>query len=126
MMAQLQQAMQALPPTVSTLAVMQDESENHAVEANECYEWLNGVEGQKFKYGTPEQRAGWENIHIHWQEHVAMAKKIAAANKPPDKPPSESIRVDVSKMPRNVAAQALAKMQIKATPPDFAQHAEEH
>src|SRR6202521_1339241 len=84
MMTQLQQAMQSLPPTVSTLPVMQDESENHAVEANECYEWLNGVEGQKFKYGTSEQRAGWENIHIHWQEHVAMAKKIAAANKPPD------------------------------------------
>ena len=53
-----------------------------------------------------------------------MAKQIAAANAPPmDKPPSESISVDVSKMPAAVAVQALAKMKINATPQDFAQHA---
>jgi hypothetical protein len=51
-----------------------------------------------------------------------MAKKIAAANAPPEKPPSESISVDVSKMPAAVSVQALAKMGINATPADFAQH----
>ena len=52
-----------------------------------------------------------------------MAKKIAAANKPPDKPPSESISVDVSKMPGPVAVQALAKMGIQSTPALFEQAA---
>lgn len=125
MVQQLQQAMQAMPPQVSTVPVMQDESENHVVEANEAYEWLNSTEGQKFKSGTSKQRAGWENVHLHWAEHVAMAKKIAAANKPPEKPPSESISVDVSKMPPEVAAQALAKMGIQSTPDTFKQQADQ-
>jgi hypothetical protein len=56
---------------------------------------------------------------------MAMAKQIAAANAPPDKPPSESLSVDVSKMPPNIAIQALAKMKINATPQDFAQHSQE-
>lgn len=55
-----------------------------------------------------------------------MAKKIAAANAAPqNKPPSESISIDVSKMPPNVAVQALAKAGVQATPQDFAQHAAE-
>jgi len=125
MMAQVQQTMQATPPQTSTVPVAQDESENHVVEANEVFEWMNGIDGQKFRFGTPEQQAAFANAKLHWQEHVAMAKKIMAQNKPPDKPPSESISVDVSKMPPNVAMQALAKMQIQATPQDFAQQADQ-
>jgi len=124
MVQQVTQAAQSLPPMVSTIPVANDESENHAVEANECFEWLNSIEGQKFKNGTGKQRAGYENVHLHWAEHVAMAKKIALANKAPEKPPSESISVDVSKMPGEVAVQALAKMGISATPDEFAQHAD--
>ena len=124
MMQQVQQGMQALPPQVSTIPVAQDESENHIVEANECFEWMNDTEGQKFKHGTDQQRAGYENVHLHWAEHVAMAKKIMAQNQPPDKPPSESISVDVSKMPPPVAVQALAKMKIQSTPQMFDQQAE--
>jgi hypothetical protein len=125
MMAQVQQAIQSTPPQISTVQVAQDESENHVVEANECFEWMNGTEGQKFKSGTPEQKAGYANVHLHWQEHVVMAKKIMAQNKPPDKPPSESISVDVSKMPPEVAVQALAKMGITSTPTTFAQQADQ-
>jgi hypothetical protein len=125
MMQQLQKTMQGIPPNVSTIPVAQDESENHAVEANECFEWLNSTEGQKFKNGTEKQRAGYENVHLHFLEHLAMAKKLAAANKPPDKPPSESISVDVSKMPPEVAAQALAKMGIQSTPATFQQQADQ-
>jgi hypothetical protein len=123
MVQKMQQGIQSLPQLVSTIPVAQDESENHGVEANECFEWMNSTEGQKFKYGTAVQRAGYENIHLHWTEHVAMAKKIAAANKLPDKPPSESISVDVSKMPGPVAVQALAKMGIQSTPALFEQAA---
>ena len=123
MVTQLQQATQSMPKLVSTIPVEQDESENHAVEANECMEWLNSTEGQKFKHGTEKQRAGFENVHLHFTEHLAMAKKIAAANMPPNKPPSESLSVDVSKMPAPIAVQALAKMNINATPDMFAQQA---
>ena len=124
MMDQLKQHISAMPPMVSTVPVAQDESELHAIEADQCFTWMNSSEGQKFKYGDPKQKAGYENIHLHWQEHVNMAKQIAAANAPPkDKPPSESISVDVSKMPPSVAVQSLEKMGIKATPADFAQHA---
>jgi hypothetical protein len=124
MVAQLQQMEKTLPPLVSTVPVAQDESELHTLEASQCLSWLNSSEGQKFKYGTPEQRAAFTNVKLHWSEHMAMAKQIALANAPPmDKPPSESISVDVSKMPANVAIQALAKMKINASPADFAQHA---
>jgi hypothetical protein len=123
MVQQVQQGMQSLPKLVSTIPVAQDESENHAVEANECFEWMNDIEGQKFKHGTEKQRAGYENVHLHWTEHVAMAKKIAAANMPPGKPPSESLSVDVSKMPAPIAVQALSKMGIQATPAMFEQQA---
>ena len=122
MVQQLQQKSKALPPQVSTIPVAQDESELHAVEAGECFEWMTSSEGQKFKYGTPQQRAAYANVHLHWAEHMAMAKQIAAANAPPGKPPSESMTVDISKMPPNVAIQSLAKMGINATPADFAQH----
>ncbi len=123
---QLQQQKATLPPLVSTVPVAADESELHAVEAAQILDWMNSTEGQKFKYGTPEQRAAFANAHLHWTEHLAMAKKIALANAPPtDKPPSESLSVDVSKMPTNVAIQALAKMKINATPQDFQQHASE-
>jgi hypothetical protein len=126
MVQQLSQQEKTLPPMVSTVPVAQDESELHLIEAAQCLDWMNSIEGQKFKYGTPAQRAAFENVHQHWMEHTAMAKQIAAANAPPmDKPPSESISVDVSKMPPNVAIQALAKMKINATPTDFAQHAAE-
>jgi hypothetical protein len=125
MMQQLQAAMKSLPPMVSTVPVAQDESEAHAVEANECFEWMNSTEGQKFKNGTEKQKAGYENVHLHWAEHVKMAKQVAAANKPPDKPPSESISVDVSKMPPEVATQALAKMGIQSNPAIFKQQADQ-
>jgi hypothetical protein len=119
---QMQQLQKTLPPTVSTVPVAQDESELHALEAAQVFEWMNSTEGQKFANGNPAQRAAFENAHVHWQEHMTVAKQIAAANAPPQKPPSESLSVDVSKMPADVAVQALAKMGIKATPDDFAQH----
>ena len=125
MMNQLEQTIKSMPPEVSTVPVAQDESELHEVEADTCFQWLNGSEGQKFKYGNPKQKAGYANVHLHWMEHVAMAKKIAAENAPPNKPPSESVSAAVDKMPAPVAIQLLDKMGVKATPNDFQQHQEE-
>lgn len=128
MMNQLEQTIQQLQqstPLVSTVPVAQDESELHAIEADACFQWMNSSEGQKFKNGSEQQKAAFENVHLHWKEHVAMAKQIAAANAPPDKPPSESLSAAIDKLPSNVAIQALAKMGIKATPDDFGQHQKE-
>jgi hypothetical protein len=122
---QMQQLQQSLPPQVSTVPVAQDESELHSVEGGQCLDWMNSSEGQKFKYGTPQQRAAYQNVHLHWTEHMTMEKQIAAANAPPDKPPSESISADISKMPTPIAIQLLAKMKVNAKPDDFAQHASE-
>jgi hypothetical protein len=124
MTQQMQQQMQSIPPKISSVQVAQDESENHIVEANTVFDWMNSLEGQKFKAGNPKQQAGYENCHLHWAAHVAMAKKIVAANQPPqNKPPSENISIPVDKMPPDVAAQALAKAGINATPDSFVQHA---
>lgn len=125
MMQQLEQLTNSLPPLVSSVPVAEDESENHVVEAAFLFDWMNGVEGQKFKMGTPKQQASYENSKLHWQAHMAMAKKIAAANAPPppQKPPAESISIPVDKMPGPVAIQALAKAGIEATPDMFDQHA---
>jgi hypothetical protein len=125
MMQQVQQTMKTMPPQISTIPVAQDESENHLVEANECFEFLNSMDGQKLKSGTPEQQAAYANVHLHWSEHLAMLKKITAQNKPPDKPPSESISMDISKMPAAVAAQAVAKLGMQADPSLFAQQADQ-
>jgi hypothetical protein len=122
-LAQMEQQIAQLPPQVSSIPVAQDESEDHAIEAGVCFEWMNSADGQKFKYGTPEQQAAYENVHLHWQEHTQMAKQLAPPGE--QKPPSESISVDVSKMPPEVAAQALSKMGIMATPDVFQQHAEQ-
>lgn len=124
MIQTLQQMMQKLPPKVSSIPVAQDESELHVIEAAQCFEWMNSNEGQKFRFGTPEQRAAYENVHLHWSEHVAVAKRIAAENAPPpeQKPPSESISAPVDKLPPEVSVQLLHKMGINATPQMFAQH----
>lgn len=125
MMDQLEQHIKGLPPQVSTIPVAKDESELHAVEADTCFQWMNSSEGQKFKNGDAKQQAAYENVHLHWSEHVAMAKAIAAQNAPPPKPPSESLSAAIDKLPMNAAIQALAKLGIKASPQDFTQHQKE-
>lgn len=112
----------SLPPLISSIPVAQDESENHVIEAAICFEWMNSSEGQKFKYGTAAQKLAYENVHLHWAEHTAMAKQIAAANAPAPKPPSESLSAPVDKLPTAAAVQALEKMGIKVSEADFAQH----
>lgn len=125
MMNQLEQHIKTLPPLISTIPVAEDESEAHDVEADTCFQWMNSGEGQKFKNGTPEQKAAYANVHLHWKEHVAMAKQIALQNAPPPKPPSESLSAAIDKLPMGPAIQALEKLGIKATPEDFAQHQKE-
>ena len=120
MLPQATQALKALPQEVSTIPVMQDASEDHATEAQVCMDWLISPEGRKYKRGTEEERQSWANVHFHWQEHDAMATKLAPP--PPTKPPNESMTAAVDKMPPEVAAQLLSKYYgINASPDNFQQ-----
>jgi len=115
MAQQVAQQVQSLPPMVTTVPVMQDASEDHESEAQECFEKMNSPEGRKLKKLSPEI---WENLHLHWQGHVEMAQKLKPAQ--PGKPPSESVTAAVDKMPPSTASQLLAKYYgIQATPQDF-------
>lgn len=120
LLPQAMAAVKALPQEVSTIPVMQDASEDHATEAQVCMDWLISPEGRKYKRGTPEERSAWANVHLHWQEHNAMAQKLAPP--PPTKPPSESVSAAVDKMPPAIGAQLLSKFYgIDADAGDFEQ-----
>ena len=122
MVAQVTQMLQSLPPMVSSVPVAQDDSENHVVEAAFLFDWGNGPEGQKFKYGTPQQKAGYANAMLHRTEHMAVAKKLAAQNAPPPPVKPASFSGAIDKLPPEVSSQILAKSGIKAPPQAFAQH----
>lgn len=117
MIAQLEQLAQGMPDMISSIQVAQDESENHAVEAQVCFNWLNDEEGVKFKNGTSQEKAGWLNVYLYWQGHTAMAKKFAPG--PQTQPPRISIPFD--KIPPSAQTAALAKAGIPATPDQMQQ-----
>jgi hypothetical protein len=120
---QIQQYASTLPEKMSSVQVAQDDSEDHVIEATICTEWMNSSEGQAFKYGTDKQKASFENVSLHRKEHLAMAKKIAAENAPPQqqKDPSESLSANFKDMPVAIQVQMLEKLGFKATPEDFQQ-----
>lgn len=114
------QMIKGLPQQVSTVPVMQDDSEDHASEAFTCKAWLNSEEGRKFKHGTPEQQEAWENVHLHYLEHQKMAKQITAENAPAPEAKA-TFTANLKDMPPQEAADALSKVGIKASPEDFMQ-----
>jgi hypothetical protein len=119
MAAQITQSLQALPPLISSYPVAQDASEDHATEAQVCFSKMNSAEGRKLKNGNPQQQAAYQNLHLHWQEHTDMAKKLNPVQ-PPAKPPSESVTLSVDKMPPEVQPQLLQKYYgIQTTPKPF-------
>jgi hypothetical protein len=120
MLDQLEQHAESLPQEVSTVPVAQDKSEDHVIEAQACYDWMNSSEGRRYKHGSEQERAAYQNVYVHWQEHTAMAEKLADDSQAL-KSTGESISVPLDKMPPNVAIQALAKIGITATPEDFEQ-----
>lgn len=101
-------------PLVSTVPIAKDKSENHAVEAAACYDWINSPEGRRYKHGTPEEQDIFANIYLHWKEHSDMDAQL---NPPTNelKSTGESLSIPIDKMPPEVAVQALAKVGINAT-----------
>jgi hypothetical protein len=120
MLNQLEQQMQGMPDQLSTVAVRGDGSEDDSVEASILFDWMNGPDGRKFEYGSPEQKAAFANVHLHWTEHQASAKKLAAQNAPPPPPPRVSFSVAADKMPPPEQADIMTAGGIQANPADFA------
>jgi hypothetical protein len=118
MLPQAEAAISQLPPLVSTFPVRDDGSQDNATHADVCMEWMNGAEGRKYSRGTEEERAAFENVHLHWTEETAAAKKNAPPQ--PVKPPSESVSMAVDKLPPELAAQAASKFYgLNASPQNF-------
>lgn len=112
-MQQLQQAMQSMPPQISSVPVAQDGSENHAIHAAITLGMLTSPEGRKFKNGNDEQKAIWQNLKLHWQEHVEMGQKLT--------PPKEmefrgSMTVDPSKFSPDVQSKIFQAAGLQVSP----------
>lgn len=110
---QLQQAMQTMPPDVSTVPPAQDNSENHMIHAAITLGMLSSPTGRKLKFGTDEQKAIWQNLKLHWQEHMTMLKQLA--------PPKEmefkgSVSIDPSKFPPQAQAEMFQAMGLEVPP----------
>jgi hypothetical protein len=119
----LQQAKQALalmqppvPPTVSSVPVAQDGSENHAIEAAVTLHKMNSPEGRKLKNGDADQQGWYQNLLLHWQQHEAMAKKLTPV---PPLMPKVSVTAALDKAPPAVQAQGWQALGIQAGPDDF-------
>ena len=111
--AQLQQQAQAMPALVSTVTVAQDTSENHVIHGAITLGLLTSATGRKLKNGTDEQKAIWQNLHLHWQEHMAMAKQLA--------PPKEmefkgNVSIDPSKFPPDAQGKMFEAMGLEVPP----------
>jgi hypothetical protein len=108
-----------MPQQVSSEPVDPDIDDND-VEAATTLKYLRGPKGRALKNGEQQEQESYENIKLHYTEHVAAAKQKAAQAPPKaGKPPSVSIAL--KDLPPAEAAQAATMAGIKADPKDFAQ-----
>lgn len=124
MIAALGQQLQGMPDEISTVSVRQDASEDHKTEKAICFKWMNSEDGRKYEHGTPEQKAAFANVHLHWMEHDAMDQKLSKQNAPAPPPPKVSFSVAADKMPAAEQAAIVTAGGIPANPADFEQHAQ--
>jgi len=123
MLQQLTQLAQTLPPLVSTVAVAQDLSENHAIHAAITLDMLNSPTGRKLMNGDDDQKAIWQNLKLHWQEHVEMGAKLT----PPQ--PIEtrvSFSGDITKLPPDAQAKAFQAVGLQVSPQELTPQEQTH
>ena len=115
-MQQLQQALQSIPPQVSSVPVAQNGSENHAIHAAITLGMMEGAEGRKLKNGNQDQQNIYRNLELHWEEHEQMKTKLTPV------PPVDvkySVSAAVDKAPPNVQSQAWGALGLQAPPEDW-------
>jgi hypothetical protein len=112
----LQQAIQSMPPEVSSVPVAQDGSENHLIHAAITLGKITSPEGRKLKNGDEQQQAIYQNLMLHWKEHEEMKAKLTPV------PPVEakfSVSAAIDKAPPSVQQQAWAALGVQAPPSDW-------
>jgi hypothetical protein len=113
----LQQQLAALPPLVSSEPIDPDIDDND-VEGATALKYLRGPKARSMKNGTKEEQESYDNIKLHYTEHVTAGKAKAAAAPPkPGKPPSVSIS-SKDLPPKELAAATMAA-GIPANAADF-------
>ena len=107
-----QQKVQGIPPAFSTVQVDQQLDE-HAFEAAAIRTWANGDEGLKAKV---QNKPGWDNVKLHYIEHLTAAAQNAQST--PPKPPSVSINYkDLETVDAKI--QALKEAGINVNPAEL-------
>jgi hypothetical protein len=111
--SQLAQQAQSLPPLVSTVPVAQDTSQNHMIHAAITLGMISSPTGRKLKYGDDEQKQIYQNVYLHWQEHMQMLKAL--------QPPKEmefrgSVNIDPSKFPPQAQSEMFQAMGLEVPP----------
>ena len=112
-MQQLQQMEQQLPPKVSSVPVAQDGSENHEIHAAIVLGMMTSPEGRKLKNGDEQQQAIFQNLTLHWQEHVEMSEKLTP---PKDMEFKGSMTVDPSKFSPDVQSKIFQAAGLQVSP----------
>lgn len=123
----MQQKLQQLEkdsPLVSTVPPAKDASENHAVEASACYDWMNSPEGRRYKHGTPEEQDVYLNFYLHWKEHSAIDAQLNP-KQAQFKSEGLSFSGDISKLPPTVAEQVLNAGGFQTKAEDFQQQSDQ-
>ncbi len=115
-LSQLQQMAKTLPPLISTVPVAQDTSENHAVHAAVTLGMLNSPTGRKLKNGNEEQKAIWQNLKLHWQEHMTVLKQLQP---PPQVEMKANVSIDPSKLPPAAQSKAFQALGLEVSPQDL-------
>lgn len=112
----LQSLPNAVPPKISSIPVAQDGSENHAIHAAITLGLMTSAEGRKLKYGDDSQKAIYQNLFLHWQEHVEMSQKLT--------PPKEieikgNVTIDPTKLPPEAQAKAWQAIGLEVSPQEL-------
>jgi hypothetical protein len=120
---QLQQAAQSIPPMLSTVQVAQDNSENHAIHAAITLGMLTSPTGRKLKYGDDEQKQIWQNLKLHWSEHVAVLKQLTP---PPQVEMRANVSIDPTKLPPAAQSKAFQALGLEVSPQELTPDEQTH
>lgn len=110
MIQQATQMVAQLPPMISTVEI-DEETDNHQVEAEACLEWINSPEGRKMRNGTPEEQAGFQNVRTHYLQHKALVPPPPPTGRPP------AVSINYKDLQPDGQVQAAAEAGLKIAPP---------
>ena len=122
-LAKLQEALQKIPQMQSTVPVAQNTSENHAIHAAITVGMMNSATGRKLKFGDEQQKEIYQNLSLHWQEHMTA---LDALKQPPQVEMKASVTIDPTKLPPEAQAKAFQALGLQVTPEDVTPQDQTH